>query len=107
MVGRFVGFEETPVGNALKQLTEGNDRLVEFKAFSREGFPAVTALVSEVAGLLEQHGILDAKSRNFAKQSVGAFVAEVMNSAGYEKMGQRAVPGKTFSVGALWKRRGD
>jgi hypothetical protein len=101
MSSRFSDFEATPLGQELKALVDGKDRLIEFKAFSREGFPAVTALVSEASQLLKNK--TDVKERNFIKQSIGDFVGRVMRAAGYEKVGQRSVPGKLFSVGALWK----
>lgn len=100
---RFANFEETALGADLKALVSGRDRLIEFKAFSREGFPAVTALVSEATRVFEKHGVKQGKERNFAKQSIGDFVGRVMRDAGYVKTGQRSVPGKLFSVGALWK----
>lgn len=106
MSGQFINFEKTPLGMALKALVHKKDRLIEFEAFSREGFPAVTALVSEVAEVLEEHRCHDPKTRNFAKQSVGAFVAEVMMSEGYENVRSRSVPGKTFTTGALWRKKG-
>ena len=102
MSARFVDFEKTELGQKLKALVEEPNRLIEFEAFSREGFPAVTALVSEVSPLLEN--ITSVKERNFIKQSIGDFVARVMRKAKYEKVGQRSVPGKLFSVGALWKK---
>jgi hypothetical protein len=102
MPTRYDNFEKSPLGEELKRLVSGERRLIEFRAFSREGFPAVTALVSEVLPLLE--GIKDPKERNFIKQSIGDFVARVMRDDGYEKVGQRSVPGKLFTVGALWKR---
>ncbi len=103
MPGRFDEFEKTPLGQALKALVDGHDRPIEFKAFSREGFPAVTALVSEVAQVFLEFNVTDTKVRNFAKQSVGDWVGKVMKDAGYENVRQRTVPGKTFSTGALWK----
>ena len=105
MSGQFINFEQTPLGRALKALVLRTNRDIEFFAFSREGFPAVTALVSEVAEVLQAHDCTDTKERNFAKQSVGAFVAEVMTSNGYEKVGSRSVPGKTFTTGAVWKKK--
>ena len=104
MAGRFDKFEETPLGQALFALTQGKERRIEFEAFSREGFPAVTALVSLVAKIFADHNVTETKVRNFAKQSVGAWIAPVMIDAGYTKVGQRSVPGKTFSVGALWAK---
>lgn len=99
----FNNFEESPLGKALIALVSGGDRLIELKAFSREGYPAVTAIVSEVSRLLQDHNVSVTKERNFVKQCVGDFVAKVMRAAHYEKVGSRSVPGKLFSVGALWQ----
>lgn len=106
MAGQFINFEKTPLGLALKKLVFRKDRDVELIAFSREGFPAVTALVSEVAEVLQRFECNDIKERNFAKQSVGAFVAELMTEHDYENIGSRSVPGKTFTTGAVWRKRG-
>ena len=102
MPSRFDNFEQSEMGQLLKSLTEGSDRLIEFKAFVREGFPAVTALVSELSPILMPLKSSDLKMFNFAKQSVGDFVARIMREAGFKKSGQRSVPGKLFTVGALW-----
>ena len=102
MAGQFDNFEQTPLGQELKSLTVGSDRLVEFKAFSREGFPAVTALVSEATRIFERHKLIEVKNRNFAKQCIGDFVGRIMRDSGFEKAGQRSVPGKLFTVGAVW-----
>lgn len=59
-------------------------------------------LVGAALAVLQQHGVTETKDRNYAKQSVGDFVARVMRDAGYEKVGQGSVPGKTFSTGAMW-----
>ena len=108
MAIQYSEFEKTPLGQALFALVNQEDRLIEFKAFSREGFPAVTALVTEVAEVLQQYGVTETKDRNYAKQSVGDFVAWVMrDKLNYEKVGQRSVPGKTFSTGAMWRPKAD
>ena len=74
MSGQFINFEQTPLGRALKALVHRKNREIEFFAFSREGFPAVTALVSEVAEVFQAYDCNGTKERNFAKQAVGAVV---------------------------------
>lgn len=105
MAGQFDHFMQSSEGKAIASVIRKSDptRAVEFKAFSREGFPAVTALVSELTPLLEPMRKTDPKMFNFAKQCVGSEVAEVMVALGFQKSGSRSVPGKLFSVGAVWK----
>ncbi len=109
MSDRYQNFLSTdPVGAAIRTVIHSDpaDRLVEFKAFSREGFPAVTALVSELRPLLEPLRDSDPGKFNFAKQSVGDEVAKVLRAAGYEKDAKpKSVPGKLFTVGAVWRPR--
>ena len=107
MPGQFDDFMRTPVGKAIAGVIRKGDgtRLTEYEAFSREGFPAVTALVSELVPILEPMRKSDPKKFNFAKQSIGAEVAVIMSDAGYQKEGSRSVPGKLFTVGAVWKKR--
>ncbi|PIX67664.1 MAG: hypothetical protein COZ43_00285 [Sphingomonadales bacterium CG_4_10_14_3_um_filter_58_15] len=103
MTGRFDDFENTELGLQLDSLINQKDRLIEMKAFSREGFPAVTALVSEMGEVLKDYKKTDIKKFNFAKQFVGDRVAKIMREAGYKKIKtQKSVPGKLFTVGAVW-----
>ena len=105
MTIEFNNFEASPLGTQLMELVSGSTRLTEFKAFSREGYPAVTAIVSEASKLLQDHDVSVTKERNFVKQCIGDFVARVMRDAGYIKVGSRSVPGKLFSTGAIWAPR--
>ena len=100
---RFDVIRQTALGQQLVALVEAPNRMIEFKAFSREGFPAVTALVSEASALLAGLQKTDKKSFNFAKQFVGDLVGDAMRDAGYKKVqDQKSVPGKLFTVGAVW-----
>ena len=101
----FNNFEGSELGQLLTKMISGEDRLIEFKAFSREGYPAVTAIVSEVSQLLQDHDVTVIKERNFVKQCIGDFVGRVMREEGYIKSGSRSVPGKLFSTGAIWTPR--
>lgn len=97
---RFEHFGKTALGQRLSALIDTPERYIEYRAFSREGFPAVTALVSamkaELAGL-------DTRERDAAKQFVGWRVGEIMRRHGHE-VGKKAarVPGGFFTVGAVW-----
>ncbi len=107
MVIEYVNFEGSALGQALKNLIDGPERLVEFKAFSREGYPALTALVSEATQLLKKFEVTETRDRNYVKQNIGDYVARIMRDAGYVKANQRSVPGKLFSSGACWVPRDD
>ncbi|WP_298282101.1 hypothetical protein [Novosphingobium sp.] len=104
-MSRFASFERTELGQKLKSISQAPERIIEYRAFSREGFPAVTALVSEVGPLLKDLAETDRTAFNFAKQSIGDWVAKVMIADDYEKVGQRSVPGKVFSTGAMWRKK--
>ena len=103
MHSRYDSFARTPLGQQIAAIIAHPDRLIEFNAFSREGFPAVTALVSELSPVLIPLKASDPKIFNFAKQFVGAYVGDVMQRADRTMVREaKAVPGKLFSVGALW-----
>ncbi len=103
MGNQFDSFAMTPLGRRILHVMDQPDRLAEYRAFSREGYPAVTALVSELTPVLEPVRHHEPKSFNLAKQFVGNRVGIVMREAGYAvaKAGVR-VPGKLFTVAALW-----
>ena len=46
MTPRFEGYGRTALGRRLAEIVTAPERYAECRAFSREGFPAVTALVS-------------------------------------------------------------
>ena len=78
------------------------ERYGEYRAFSREGFPAVTALISLVKSTLE--ALRRTKRREFdaAKQFVGWAVGQIMRDHGHKIVGRSRVPGGLFTVGAIW-----
>ena len=100
---RYDSFARTTLGQQIAAMIEHPDRLAEFNAFSREGFPAVTALVSQLSPVLIPLKASDPKTFNFAKQFVGAYVGDMMQRAECTMVHKaKAVPGKLFSVGTLW-----
>lgn len=108
MNNRFKEFADSPIGRQIIDVIDQDDRIIELAAFSREGFPAVTALVSELEPILQPLRDGDPKGFNFAKQFVGDHVGNIMKSNGYEmSRPAKSVPGKLFNVGAVWKRRAD
>lgn len=112
MNNRFNEFAQSPLGLEIIAIIDGKEiidrekRQIEFAAFSREGFPAVTALVTELEPVLIKLREADPKTFNFAKQFVGDYVGERMRENGYEiSRAAKSVPGKLFNVGAVWKKR--
>jgi hypothetical protein len=100
---RFDSFGQSLRGQELTNIIDTPDRYVEFRAFSREGFPAVTALVSQlrpILGPLRESGPAEFDS---AKQFVGYSVGSIMRRRGHSIIKKSVrVPGKLFTVGALW-----
>lgn len=103
MTSRFESFGQTPRGQELAKVIDTPDRYIEFRAFSREGFPAVTALVSELAPILEPLRESSRTEFHSAKQFVGYFVGSIMRRHGHSIINHSVrVPGKLFTVAALW-----
>lgn len=106
MNNRFKELCDSQLGQQIINTIDRENRIIEFAAFSREGFPAVTALVSELGPILLPLREADPKGFNFAKQFVGDYVGNIMKSNGYEmSRSAKSVPGKLFNVGAVWKKR--
>jgi hypothetical protein len=102
MTAPFEHYSRTPRGRRLAAIINDPARYPEYRAFSREGFPAVTALVSLIKSELE--GFRRSNSREFdaAKQFVGWAVGAVMRSHGHEIVGKKRVPGGLFTVVTIW-----
>jgi hypothetical protein len=102
MTTRFEAYGRTPRGQRLVAVIYDAARYQEYRAFSREGFPAVTALVSLVRPELEALRLSDRRVFDAAKQFVGWAVGTVMREHGHEIIGRSRVPGGLFTVGAIW-----
>ena len=103
MPTRFEYYGRTARGRQLATMIDTRDRYIEFRAFSREGFPAVTALVSILSPVLEPLRHADPPEFDAAKQFVGWFTGEIMRSHGHTIVRKsKNVPGKLFTVGAVW-----
>ena len=70
--------------------------------FSREGFPAVTALVSLLNAELDALRHSYRREFDAAKQFVGWAVGVIMREHGHQIVGRSRVPGGLFTVGAIW-----
>ena len=78
------------------------ERYAEYRAFSREGFPAITALVSVVRPALEPLRRSERREFDAAKQFVGWAVGRITRDHGHKTVGRSRVPGGVFTVGAIW-----
>src|SRR5207237_10691790 len=99
MTTRFQSYSRTPRGQRLGAIIKNPARYPEYRAFSREGFPAVTALVSLVKPELEALRQSDRREFDAAKQFVGWAVGVIMRDHGQEIIGRSRVPGGLFTVG--------
>jgi hypothetical protein len=100
---RFEHFGRTPLGQHLTTMIDTPERYVEFRAFSREGFPAVTALVSVLTAVLEPLRHSDPAQFDAAKQFAGWLAGVIMRRHRHVIVRKSArVPGKLFNVAAVW-----
>src|SRR6266851_8005678 len=95
-------YGRTPQGRRLAAIVDDPSRYPEYRAFSREGFPAITALVSLVKPELDTLRHSDRREFDAAKQYVGWAVGVVMRAHGHNIVGRSRVPGGLFTVGAIW-----
>lgn len=102
MTTRFESYSHTPRGQRLAAIINTSARYPEYRAFSREGYPAVTALVSLLRPELEPLRLADRREFDAGKQFVGWAVASVMRDHGHAIIGRSRVPGGLFTVGAIW-----
>ena len=95
-------YGRTEVGRRLAAIVNDPARYAEYCAFSREGFPAVMALVSLVGPELERLRGSDRQVFHAAKQYVGWAVGQVMRAHGHQIIKRRRVPGGLITLGATW-----
>ena len=107
MSNRFEAYGRTPRGQRFKAIVTAPARYTEYRAFSREGFPAVTALVSLLRPELEPLGRVARREFDAAKQFVGWAIGVIMREHGHEIVGRSRVPGGLFTVGAIWSDEGE
>jgi hypothetical protein len=103
MSARFDHFGATALGQQLAGIIDGPNSYLEMRAFSREGFPAITALVSLLRDVLEPLRGSDPKLFDTAKQFCGFRVGKTMRGHGHVIVRRAArVPGRLFTVAAVW-----
>jgi hypothetical protein len=95
-------YGRTEVGRRLATIVNDPARYAEYRAFSREGFPAVMALVSLVRPELERLRGSGPRAFQAAKQYVGWAVGQVMRAHGHQIIGRRRVPGGLITLGTTW-----
>ena len=103
MTSRFDSFGQSSRGQELTKIIDTPDRYAELRAFSREKLPAVAALVSQLRPILDPLRESNPAEFDSAKQFVGFYVGSMMRSHGHSIVKRSVrVPGKLFTVGALW-----
>ena len=95
-------YGRTAIGQLLVAMINDPARYPEYRAFSREGYPAVMAIVSLLKPELEKLRKSDPKGFQAAKQYVGWAVGQVMRAHGHQSKGRRRVPGGVITQGAVW-----
>lgn len=102
MSNRFEAFARTPFGRRLNAIVTAPERYAEYRAFSREGYPALTAIVSLLRPELEPFRHKSPSAFSAAKQFCGWAVATIMREHGHEMVSRSRVPGTLFTVGSIW-----
>jgi hypothetical protein len=102
MTTPFQAYSRTERGQWLAAIINDSARYPEYAAFSREGFPALTALVSLLRPELEPLRKAAPKEFTATKQFVGWAVGSVMRNHGHDIVGRARVPGRLFTMGAIW-----
>jgi hypothetical protein len=102
MTTRFEAYSRTPRGQRLAAVINDPTRYPEYRAFAREGFPALRALVSLLRPELEPLRRSERREFNRAKQYVGWAIGAIMREHGHAITGRSRVPGGLFTVGAIW-----
>jgi hypothetical protein len=95
-------YGDTKSGRRLAAIVDDPARYPEYCAFSREGYPAVMAIVSLIRPELERLRLTDPKAFDAAKQYVGWAVGQVMRARGHQMRGRRRVRGRLMTLGATW-----
>ena len=98
----FDAYANTACGQRLAAIIDDPARYLEYRCFSREGWPAVTAIVSLVRPELHHLRKSDPKEFAAAKQFVGWAVGQMMRRYGHHIVGRARVPGRLFTMGAIW-----
>jgi len=95
-------YGRTEIGQRLAAIINDPARYPEYQAFSREGYPAVRAIISLLRPELKELRRSDPKGFQAAKQYVGWAVGQVMRAHGHEVAKRRRVPGGVITQGAVW-----
>jgi hypothetical protein len=95
-------YGRTEVGRCLEAIVNDPARYPEYRAFSREGYPAVMAIMSLVRPELERLQRADPREFHIANQYVGWAVGQVMRAHGHQIVGRRRVAGRLITQGAVW-----
>ena len=102
MTTRFDAYGRTALGQRLAAIVTASERYPEYRAFTREGFPALTAVVSLVRPEIEPRRNSHRREFDTAKQFIGWTLGQIMRGHGHKIIGRSRVPGGLFTVGAIW-----
>lgn len=102
-------FFERPEGQPLKEILTRAELIPQYELLSRIEIPAIQAAVWEIEPLLEG---CDDKTRNFAIQSSGALIGQILSSRGFrisrdhagEKRRGRVRKSRFIKTGTIWER---
>jgi hypothetical protein len=95
-------YGRTEIGQRLVAIINDPARYPEYRAFSREGYPAATALISLVRPELERLRRSDPNAFLSANQYIGWALGQVMRIHGHQVVGRRRVPGGLITQAAVW-----
>ena len=102
-------FFERPEAQSIKDVLTRPELIPQYELLSRIEVPAVQAAVWDIEPLLEN---LDEKTRNFAIQSSGALIGDILVSRGFrisrdpsgEKRRGRVRKSRFIKTGTIWEQ---
>jgi hypothetical protein len=103
-----VAFFERPEAQPLKRVLTRPEMVPQYELLSRLEMPAVQAVVWEIEPLIEQ---FDAATRNYAIQSSGALIGDLLTARGFriardshgEKKRGRVRKARFVKSGTIWE----
>lgn len=99
----FDRFGKTALGQQLAAIIDAPESYIEMRAFSREGYPALAALISLLREPLERLRKTDQEAFDTAKRFCGRRAAMVMRRHGHAIVRQYVpCPGDLFGVATMW-----
>ncbi|WP_157020547.1 hypothetical protein [Paracoccus sp. 228] len=105
-MSHFESYGRSETGRQLSEIVSMSEMIAEYVAMSRIGKPAVQAIASDVAEVIE--GLPGKTERDLANQFVGWQVGQIMRGLGYKIINKRGrVNNAPFKTGAVWSSKPD